>query len=92
MEHSGAPAIPLWTGGVVSHILEASFMIWHGSQQRITFLNNLNSSDADDRPKGKDFAYCHSVCAIFTKSGGASYTVYSQTQGALIVQFNHKLW
>ncbi|XP_023331139.1 neurotrypsin [Eurytemora carolleeae] len=52
IEHNGAGAEPLWTGGVVSHILEASFMIWHGSQQRITFLNNLNSSDADDRPKG----------------------------------------
>ena len=84
MEHSGAPAIPLWTGGVVSHILEASFMIWHGSQQRITFLNNLNSSDADDRPKGKDFAYCHSDCA--------SCTVYSQNPVVLVVQFTYKIW
>ena len=67
MEHNGAAAEPLWTGGVVSHILEASFMIWHGSQQRITFLNNLNSSDADDKPKGKNFTYCHSggACCQF---------------------------
>ena len=54
VERSGVPTQPHWTGGVVSHILEASFMIWHGSQQRIIFLNNLNSSDADDKPKGKN--------------------------------------
>ena len=82
MEHNGAAAEPLWTGGVVSHILEASFMIWHGSQQRITFINNLNSSDADDRPKGKDFTYCHS---------GSASTVKSQTPVALVVQLNHKI-
>jgi len=35
-----------------SQILEANFMIWHGSQQQMTFDNSLDKSVAVDSPKG----------------------------------------
>ena len=41
-----------WTGGVVSEIANAKFMIWHGSQNKIEFDNQVDKNKATEKPHG----------------------------------------
>ena len=41
-----------WTGGVVSEIANARFTIWHGSQSKIEFDNQVDRNRATQKPHG----------------------------------------
>ena len=44
-----------WTGGVISQIAGQKFTIWHGSQNKILFDNQIDKNGATEKPHGISF-------------------------------------